>query len=117
MNKKVRWGVLGVASIATRKVIPGMQKGVRCEIAAIASRDLQKRRQRRRIWASQSVWFVRRAFGRPRNRRDLQSFAKSSACAVVHQGRGSRKTCAMRKADRLDAQEAYELLQVRNAAA
>ena len=42
MNKKVRWGVLGVASIATRKVIPGMQKGACCEIAGIASRDLQK---------------------------------------------------------------------------
>jgi predicted dehydrogenase len=42
MNKKVRWGVLGVASIATRKVIPGMQKGAWSEISAIASRDLQK---------------------------------------------------------------------------
>ena len=42
MNKKVKWGVLGVASIATRKVIPGMQKGALSEIAAIASRDPQK---------------------------------------------------------------------------
>ncbi|HLK05821.1 MAG TPA: Gfo/Idh/MocA family oxidoreductase [Candidatus Acidoferrum sp.] len=41
-HKKVKWGVLGVASIATRKVIPGMQKGVLSEITAIASRDLQK---------------------------------------------------------------------------
>jgi predicted dehydrogenase len=39
---KVRWGVLGAASIATRKVIPGMQKGEWSEIAAIASRDLEK---------------------------------------------------------------------------
>src|SRR5215469_3042847 len=37
---KVRWGVLGVASIATRKVIPAMQRGERSTIAAIASRDL-----------------------------------------------------------------------------
>lgn len=36
---KVKWGVLGAASIATRKVIPGMQKGEWSEIAAIASRD------------------------------------------------------------------------------
>ena len=36
---KVRWGVLGVANIAIKKVIPGMQKGTRSEIAAIASRD------------------------------------------------------------------------------
>jgi len=39
MAKKVKWGVLGVASIATRKVIPGMQKGAWSEIAGIASRD------------------------------------------------------------------------------
>jgi predicted dehydrogenase len=39
---KVKWGVLGVASIATRKVIPGMQKGHWGEISAIASRDLKK---------------------------------------------------------------------------
>jgi predicted dehydrogenase len=40
--KKVKWGVLGVASIATRKVIPGMKKGEWSEVAAIASRDLKK---------------------------------------------------------------------------
>jgi len=39
---KVKWGVLGVASIAVRKVIPGMQAGEWSEIAAIASRDLAK---------------------------------------------------------------------------
>jgi predicted dehydrogenase len=41
---KVKWGVLGVASIAVRKVIPGMQAGEWSEIAAIASRDLAKGR-------------------------------------------------------------------------
>jgi predicted dehydrogenase len=40
--KKVKWGVLGAARIAVNKVIPAMQKGALCEIAAIASRDLQK---------------------------------------------------------------------------
>ena len=43
---KVKWGVLGVASIATKKVIPGMQKGEWSEIAAIASRDLKKAKSR-----------------------------------------------------------------------
>ena len=43
--KKIRWGVLGVANIAVKKVIPGMQKGERCDISAIASRDLTKARQ------------------------------------------------------------------------
>ena len=40
--RKVRWGVLGVAKIATQKVIPAMQKGELCDVAAIASRDLAK---------------------------------------------------------------------------
>ncbi len=40
--EKVRWGVLGVAKIATVKVIPAMQRGALCEIAGIASRDLAK---------------------------------------------------------------------------
>ena len=42
MNQKVKWGVLGVAKIATHKVSPGMQNGEWCEIAAIASRDWKK---------------------------------------------------------------------------
>ncbi len=42
MPKTTRWGVLGVAHIATAKVIPAMQKSELCEIAAIASRDLAK---------------------------------------------------------------------------
>jgi predicted dehydrogenase len=37
--KKVRWGVLGVANIAVKRVIPAMQAGVCSEIAGIASRD------------------------------------------------------------------------------
>jgi len=40
--RKVKWGVLGVARIAVEKVIPAMQRGERCEIAAIASRDPAK---------------------------------------------------------------------------
>src|SRR5215471_18929723 len=36
---KVRWGVLGVARIATTKVIPAMQLGEHTEVVGIASRD------------------------------------------------------------------------------
>src|SRR5262245_16507825 len=36
----LRWGVLGVAGIATKKVIPAMQKGDLTTVTAIASRDL-----------------------------------------------------------------------------
>ena len=42
MPNKVRWGILSTAAIGVRKVIPGMQKGELCDIAAIASRDLRK---------------------------------------------------------------------------
>jgi predicted dehydrogenase len=42
MNKKVSWGVLGVAKIAVKKVIPAMQQGEWSEVTAIASRDLKK---------------------------------------------------------------------------
>lgn len=42
---KVRWGVLGVAGIAVRKVIPAMQHCKLAEVTAIASRDIEKARQ------------------------------------------------------------------------
>jgi predicted dehydrogenase len=42
MMDRVRWGVLGAANIAVRKVVPAMQQGDWCEISALASRDLQK---------------------------------------------------------------------------
>jgi predicted dehydrogenase len=42
---KVRWGVLGVAGIAVKKVIPAMQKGDDTVVAAIASRSLAKARE------------------------------------------------------------------------
>src|SRR6184192_994114 len=41
-RQKVKCGVLGVAAIAVKKVIPAMQKGEWSEIAAIASRELSK---------------------------------------------------------------------------
>lgn len=45
MSKKVRWGVLGVANIAVKKVIPAMHFCELAEITAIASRDLGKAQQ------------------------------------------------------------------------
>jgi predicted dehydrogenase len=42
--RKIRWGVLGVARIATEKVIPAMQQGQWSEVTAIASRDIDKAR-------------------------------------------------------------------------
>jgi len=45
MDKKVNWGVLGVADIAVKRVIPAMQQGQWSQIIAIASRDLKKAQQ------------------------------------------------------------------------
>src|SRR5580700_5462143 len=41
MKNKVKWGVLSTADIGMKKVLPAMQRGEWCEIAAIASRDLK----------------------------------------------------------------------------
>lgn len=43
--QKVRWGILGVARIAIKKVIPAMQRGDLCEVFGIASRDYIKAEQ------------------------------------------------------------------------
>jgi len=43
MNR-LRWGVLGVAGIATRKVIPAMQKGEFTTVTALASRSGERAR-------------------------------------------------------------------------
>src|SRR5213595_3438404 len=42
--QKVRWGVLSTADIGIGQVIPAMQQGTYCEIAAIASRSPEKAR-------------------------------------------------------------------------
>src|SRR5579872_1508811 len=44
-HDKVRWAILGAARIATRKVIPALQRSEWAEVVAIASRDLAKARQ------------------------------------------------------------------------
>src|SRR3954466_11006496 len=36
---KIRWGIIGVAGIAVKRVIPAMQQGELCEVVGIASRD------------------------------------------------------------------------------
>lgn len=54
---KVKWGVLGVASIATRKVIPAMQQGQYSVVTAIASRDPGKAQEAARKFG------IARAYG------------------------------------------------------
>ncbi len=40
--KKLRWGILGTASIGKRSVIPGIQESTSNEVVAVASRSLNK---------------------------------------------------------------------------
>jgi predicted dehydrogenase len=40
----VRWGILGAANIALKKVIPGMRRSALAHVVAIASRDIAKAR-------------------------------------------------------------------------
>ena len=42
MKPKVKWGVIGVAGIAVKKVIPAMQRGEWSEVVGIASRDFER---------------------------------------------------------------------------
>ncbi len=45
MTRKLRWGILGVANIAVKKVIPAMAKAPSSEVLAIASRNGEKARK------------------------------------------------------------------------
>jgi predicted dehydrogenase len=45
MTSKVRWGVLGAANIAVKKVIPAMQRGEWSEVIGLASRDVTRARE------------------------------------------------------------------------
>lgn len=42
--KKVRWGILSTAKIGREKVVPAIQRGAFCEVAAIASRNKEAAR-------------------------------------------------------------------------
>jgi predicted dehydrogenase len=43
MPEKIKWGVMGAANIALKKVIPGMQRGEWCEITALPLATLKRR--------------------------------------------------------------------------
>jgi predicted dehydrogenase len=55
-RKKVRWGVLGVAGIGVKKVIPAMQRGDLTSVEAIASRDGERAREAARKLGIQKAY-------------------------------------------------------------
>ncbi len=64
--RRLRWGVLSTASIGWVKVIPGIQRGERSEVVAIASRDAAlARRAADEIWSSGSPSTARPRIVRP----------------------------------------------------
>ena len=56
-SRRLRWGILGVAKIATEKVIPAIRHATNCEVHAIASRDLARAEQ------AAAALGIRRAYG------------------------------------------------------
>jgi hypothetical protein len=88
MKRQVRWGVLGCANIAVKKVIPAMQRGEWSKVGAIASRDLRKAQQ-----TAKELGFPK-AYGASEdllavlgNRSYLRAATESLACSVVNQSR------------------------------
>ncbi len=57
VSRKIRWGVLGAANIALKKVIPGMRGCARSEVTGIASRE------RARAERAASALGIPRAYG------------------------------------------------------
>jgi predicted dehydrogenase len=56
MTNKVKWGILGAASIAQRRVLPAMMQCQHAEVAAIASRSPEKAK------AASALFFIPKAY-------------------------------------------------------
>src|SRR6516165_11309903 len=56
MSNKVKWGILGAASIAQRRVLPAMMQCELSEVAAIASRSAEKAK------AASALFFIPKAY-------------------------------------------------------
>jgi predicted dehydrogenase len=56
MTNKVKWGILGAASIAQRRVLPAMMQCEHAEVAAIASRSPEKGK------AASALFFIPKAY-------------------------------------------------------
>ena len=113
--RKVKWGVLGVAKIATEKVIPAMQRG---EVSEIAAHRLARPRQgegrggqaRHRA----RLRLLRGPARRSRHRGDLQSAAQRSHVPWTVSALEAGKHVLCEKPIALDADEARQLIAARD---
>jgi predicted dehydrogenase len=111
----VRWGVLGAANIALKKVIPGMKKSALADVVAIASRDISKAR------AAANELGIPRAYGSYQeliDDPDIEAIYNPLPnhlhvpWSIRAAERGKHVLCE--KPIALHAREARELLEVRN---
>ena len=99
--RKVKWGVIGVADIATGKVIPGMQRGELCDIAAIASRDISRaKKAAKELGIAKAYGSYEELLADPEIEADLQPAAQRAARSLDRARARRRQTRAVRKADR-----------------
>lgn len=56
MQRKVRWGVLGTATIAKNHTLPGMKEAYNCELYAIAGRNPEKTAEFQREFGFQKTY-------------------------------------------------------------
>ena len=110
MARKVRWGVIGVANIAVKKVIPGMQAGELSEVVAIASRTWDRARQaNEHLRLPKAYGSYEELLADPDIDAVYNPLPNHSARTLVNQGRRGGEACALR--------EAYCVVRFRNAAA
>lgn len=115
MIDKVRWGILGTATIALTKVIPAMQRSPWCEITAIASRESSSARE------AASELHIPRAYG------SYEELVADVAVEVIYnplpnhlhvpwtiKAAGAGKHVLCEKPIALNAEEARTLIDVRN---
>ena len=113
--KKVRWGILGVARFAIEQFIPALQKSGVIEVAAIASRSLDKARA------------TAKAFGIPRAHGSYEELLADPEVDVIYnplpnhlhvpwskKAAEAKKHVLCEKPIALTATEAAELIEVRD---